>query len=55
MSSVTVVRSLAAICVLLALACALLAWRSERSRQTALCWRELAEEGVTAEGRCPAP
>jgi hypothetical protein len=41
---------LAGVCVMLALACAVLAWRGGRARDAALCGRAAAEDGVAAEG-----
>jgi uncharacterized membrane protein YqjE len=52
MSPRVALRLLATLCVLLALACAVLAWRYGQARDAALCWRAAAEEGVAAEGDC---
>lgn len=45
-------RALLAALAVLAFVCGGLAvaWKAERDRGD--CWRELAEEGLTAEGRC---
>jgi hypothetical protein len=55
MPPLTIVRALAVISLLLAIACAVCAWRYAQARDAAICWRKIAEEGVAAEGACPAP
>jgi hypothetical protein len=52
MSPTHVMRLMAAICVLLALTCAGLAWQYRRAIGEARCWRAAAEEGVAPEGDC---
>jgi hypothetical protein len=55
MPPLAAVRVLAAISVLLAIACAVCAWRYAQARDAAICWRSIAEEGVAAQGACRAP
>lgn len=50
--SVTIVRILALVCVVLAVMCVMLAWAWQAQRQNAACWRTAAEFQLQDEAAC---
>lgn len=50
--TITMLRIMALLCVLLALMCAALAWAWSQARESAACWRTAAEFQLQPDGAC---